>query len=156
MIELLQLGDAVLELNWGAIIGGLSGLLTALGAALKVLWSYWTKREEEKRLAWKKIVDDKDDLIKTKDDSYENLRKEKDLAIEALSKTLSKKSDEHAEKIQELMQLTLTKVEEQGEKTEEILSRALNVTSEITGELRSLTAQFRRAGGDSGSDLGTT
>lgn len=115
------------ELSWGSIIGSIATALSGAGVGLKLLWSYWVKREEEKRAAWKGVVDGKDEIIKLKDER-----------IEAFSKALSKKSDEHAAKIQELMGLTLGKVEEWSAKQERLLDRALTVQAEFTAEVRKL------------------
>ena len=118
---------AAVELSWGTIAGIVSAVGAAVGAGLKIVWGYWTKREIEKCKAWKEVVDDKDVIISQKDER-----------IEELSKELSRKSDSHAEKIQELMGMTLDKVEGWSEKQERLLDRALTVQAEFTAEVRKL------------------
>lgn len=119
--------EAALELSWGAIAGIISAGLGAAGTALRVVWSYFIKREKDKTDAWKQVVSDKDDIIKAKDKR-----------IEELSKELSRKSDRHAETIQELMTLTLSKVEEWSGKQEKLLDRSLNVQAEFKNAVESL------------------
>ena len=157
-LNMLLLADgAVLELNWPAIAGVITTILTGAGAGARVLWGYFTKREEEKRKGWKEVVDAKDALIAQKDAALAKaqadaaaalkaLRLEKDEQVEALSKKLSTKSDEHAAKIQELMQLALSKVESMGDKNEALLDRALKVMAEFTQELRRIAGEGSDAG----------
>lgn len=128
-------------LPWTEILGAVATLLGTVGGAVKIVWGYWTKREAEKRAAWQKVVADKDLLIAAKDQSLANLRKEKDGVITELQKELSRKSDEHAAKIQELMGITIEKVEDLGQKTESLLDRALTTQAEFTAEVRRLRIQ---------------
>ena len=125
-MEFLPLLLAI-EIDTSWIIGGGTIIGGGAGGALKLIWSYWTKREGEKRKAWKKIVDDKDLLIKDKDER-----------IEELSKDLSRKSDQHAEKIEQLMNITLDKMEAQQDKNEKLLDRTLSVQAEFTAEVKNL------------------
>lgn len=136
----LLLAEGAVELSWGAIAGIVAAASTGAGAVLKAVWSYWTKREEDKRKAWKAVVDDKDDLIEKKDER-----------IEELSKELSRKSDQHAEKIEELMTLVVDKVESWSGKLEQVLDRSLTVQATFAAEVREFTEamrQYRPRGGD--------
>lgn len=65
--------------------------------------------------------------------------KDKDAKIEELSKKVSSKSDEHAEKVEQLMNLTLNKVEEFGSRQAEGERKTLETISEFTQVLRGLT-----------------
>lgn len=140
----------VIDANWliGTILAGLFGS----GGGAKLLWSYWVNREKEKREAWQKVVSDKDALIAKKDQALSDLgtkndtdmdalRKEKDAEITRLGKELSKKSDDHAVKVEELMTMALGEVKELGAKIESLLDRALNVQSDFTAEVRALRIQ---------------
>lgn len=118
-------------MDTGTLVGILTGMGGACGGAIKILWSYWTKREAEKREAWKGIVDGKDEIIKQKDDR-----------ITELGKNLSKKSDEHAAKIEQLMGLTLEEVSKWSTKLEAILERSHTVQAEFGAEVRSFTAEL--------------
>ena len=59
-IPLYLAESAALELSWSAVIMTIVTALFGSGGGIKILWSYWTKREGEKRDAWKAVVDGKD------------------------------------------------------------------------------------------------
>ena len=141
VLPLLLAEGAALELSWGAIVGTVATAIFGGGGGLKLVWGYWTKREDEKRKAWKLVVDDKDDLIRGKDER-----------IEELSKDLSRKSDQHAEKIEELMTLVVDKVEAWSGKLESVLDRSLKVQAEFTAEVREFTEALRELRPDRGTD----
>ncbi len=130
---LLAAENSDATLAW--VVGTIVTALTTGGGG-RLLWGWWSNREREKRAAWQKVVDDKDVIIAAKD-----------VRIQELSKELSKKSDAHAEKIQELMGLALDKVESMGTKVEGLLGRALAVQSDFTAEVRKLNLE-------PGSDIG--
>lgn len=132
-LPLLLAEAAALELSWAAVIGTILTALFGSGGGIKLLWAYWANREKEKREAWTKVVDDKDLLID-----------QKDQRIEDLSKELSRKSDQHAEKIQELMTLVVAKVEAWSEKLETVLDRSLKVQAGFTVEVREFTDTLRK------------
>jgi hypothetical protein len=147
MIDLALPLALVVDINWliGTVVTGLGGS----GAGVRFLWKYWVNREKEKREAWQKVVADKDVLIAKKDQALadlstkndtdmDNLRKEKDAEIIRLGKELSKKSDDHAVKVEELMNMALAEVKGVGMKVEGLLDRALNVQAEFTAEVRAL------------------
>ena len=125
LFHILQLAD--FELSWGGLAAVIGGGLTSIGAGLKVVWNYWIKREREKSEAWQAVVAGKDALIAAKD-----------TRIEELSKELSRKSDAHAAKIQELMGVTLDKVEGWSGKLEQVIDRSLKVQADFTSEVRKL------------------
>lgn len=141
MDPLFHLAEAaVVELSWTVIIGTVVTSIFGSGGVLKLVWGYWTKREEEKRAAWKEVVDDKDKLIAEKDDR-----------ITELSKDLSRKSDAHAQKIEELMTLVVDKVESWSGKLEAVLDRSLTVQAGFATEVREFTEamkQHRLGGGN--------
>ncbi len=146
---LAEEATAALELGWGSIIGIIATGLFGSGGILRGIWAYWTKREKDKREAWKAVVDAKDELIADKDADLIKLRDAKDLRITELSKDLSKKSDQHAAKIEELMTLVVTKVEAWSGKLETVLDRSLSVQAAFTAEVREFTEALReyRTGG---------
>ena len=112
--------------------------LGAVGGGLKVVWSYWTARTEAERAEnaaenaaktarYKEVLDDKDRLIAAKD-----------AKVEELSKKLSEKSDAHATKIEELMGMTLSRVEGWGDKNGGLVEKQVKGTSELTTQLIAL------------------
>lgn len=119
----------------GWIVGSIITALTTGGGA-KLFWSWWVNKDKERRAAWAKVVSDKDAIIA-----------KKDAQIAELSTKLSKKSDQHAEKIEELMGMTLDKVEGWSGKIEGILDRSHAVQADFT-------AQVRKMNLEPGSDLG--
>lgn len=66
----------------------------------------------------------------------------KDAKIEELSKALSKKSDDFAIKVQELLQLTLKKAEQAGDKNVDLVERMMEKVSDFTTEVRTLSAEL--------------
>ncbi len=158
MDPLLLLAEgAAVELSWAGIAMTVATGLFGSGGVLRLIWNYWTKREEEKRKAWKAVVDGKDKLIKEKDGALITLRDSKDLRITELSKDLSKKSDAHAAKIEELMTLVVTKVEAWSGKLETVLDRSLTVQAAFTAEVREFTEALRelRVGPKTGTGTGS-
>lgn len=107
--------------------GALNALAERFETALKELAKSAADTSEATRQRYKAILDDKD------------------RQIEGLSKELSRKSDVHAQKVEELMNLALAKVETLGGKNEEILDRTLKVLGEITAEVRRLADALSRA-----------
>jgi DNA-binding ferritin-like protein len=71
--------------------------------------------------------------------SYREVLDGKDAKIEELSKALSKKSDEFAEKIQELLTLTLEKAEEAGDKNATLVEKMVEKVAAFTDEVRKLS-----------------
>jgi len=126
-MDLLLLALEIPETGfWAAIIGG----STTLAAGLKVLWAYWTNREKEKIERYKEILDAKDETIGEKDERITELQKE-----------LSKKSDAHAKKIQELMGVTLQKVEEMGDKQNSLTERAITVMADFSAHVQRMNLE---------------
>jgi molybdopterin converting factor small subunit len=72
--------------------------------------------------------------------SYREVLDAKDQKLEDLSKALSKKSDEFAVKIQELLTLTLEKAEEAGDKNATLVERMVEKVAAFTDEVRKLSA----------------
>lgn len=103
MFDLLLANNV--EVHPGVLAAVVTALLTGIPAGLKLVWSYWTRREQDKTARYKEVLDRKDETVKAKDDRITELQKE-----------LSKKSDQHAKKVEELMLLAITKVEEWGER----------------------------------------
>ncbi len=99
-----------------AVWGTVGAAIAAIGGAIKIVWMYWTKREAERTKRYTQVLNDKDTLFKVTVDAKDDLIAEKDEEIKELGKELSRKSDAHSEKVEQLMNLTLTKVEELGEK----------------------------------------
>ncbi|KKK53609.1 hypothetical protein LCGC14_3093070 [marine sediment metagenome] len=83
----------------GLIWGGIPTLLASAGGGIRLLWGYWTKQQEKK-----------DEATKAQIDAFQN-------EITRLQKELSKKSDAHAAKVEELLKLAMGKVEEWGERS---------------------------------------
>lgn len=102
----------------GLIWGGIPTALGSLGVAIRLLWAYWTKQQEEK------------------DKATAAAATAKDAEITRLQKELSKKSDAHAVKVEELMRLAMTKVEEWGEKNREQFRDFTGVAAEFTALVR--------------------
>lgn len=114
----------------GALWGGLVAVLTTIGGGLKVIWAYWTKREADRVARYKDIIDGKEKTVSEKDEE-----------ITRLGKELSKKSDAHAEKVEQLMNLTLTKVEEMGDKHLAMGEKALGVMADFTATVNKLNLE---------------
>lgn len=135
----LLLGESI-EISLGTIVGVLGGIATATLGGIKVLWSYWTNRDKERRKGWSDALNGKDRLIAEKDSALEELRKEKDAQIEELRKELSRKSDEHAAKIEELTGNTITKIEGWSSRLESVLDRNIKVQQDFADAVRHITS----------------
>lgn len=98
----------------GLIWGGIPTVLATIAGGIRLLWGYWTKRQEAERAQVKAVLE------------------AKDAEITRLQKELSKKSDAHAAKVEELMMLAMNKVEEWGEKNRELQKDFTEVAAEFT------------------------
>lgn len=132
----------------GAFVTGTVGP----GAVAFLRWAW--NRELAHQAEIKKAVDDE----RARSEKDEAATRERYKAIidglnaraEELSKKLSTKSDEHASKIQELMTLTIQKLEGLGDKNGETLDRALTVMADFTAAVRGLAAKQNSDSGPAG------
>lgn len=127
------------------------GMLFAgcLYGAGKFWWELRDLKKGSKGPTKRDLADAKDAHIKTlegqiaelkKAVSYRELLDAKDVQIEGLSKALSKKSDEVAAKVQELLTLTLEKAEDAADKNGALVERTLERIAAFTEEVRVLSA----------------
>lgn len=135
----LQLAFAVDDGTiWAAIIA----VAGSAAGGVKAIWVYWQAREKKQRdelvAANKTAIDAKDQTIGAKNDEITRLRDE----VIDLSKKLSKKSDDHAAKIQELMSLTLSKVEDLSERHREQQAEFVRMSAEQQAEFTAIAARF--------------
>ena len=115
--------------NW--LSGITASASVIVGGGIKQLWAYFQKKDEEKTARYKEILDGKDKMIL-------GLQ----VQIQEMGKDLSRKSDDHAKKIEELMTLTLNKLQELATKNEAREDakdqRLVKVLEEFRDELRAI------------------
>ena len=100
----------------GVIWAALVGIVSSIWGLLKVAGMYWAKRENGRTTRYKEVIDGKDELLRETIEAKDGVIEAKDEEIKELGKELSRKSAAHAQKVEQLMNLTLVKVEELGEK----------------------------------------
>lgn len=77
-------------------------------------------------------------MVRTAWTRWEKRDDEKSLQIEALSKALSKKSDDQATKVEELMRLVVEGARSDAQANAALLERVLKALAEFTSEVREL------------------
>jgi hypothetical protein len=159
-----------LEVPDGWFFAGIGVILAALAGAVGALWKRLGDANEAHDTALEGVADEMEagrgaaettqaetlkaltaamveqrKQLTTMLETWHSLHREelttKDAAITALQKALSTKSDDHADKIEQLQAATLAKVEELMGKQVEIAERAVRQQSETNAAIRELSGQ---------------
>lgn len=109
------------EVPDGLLWGGIPTLLASAAAAMKVLWNYWTKQQEEKDKATQAHIDGlAAEITRLREAATDRERK------------IAEREKAHAAKVEELMNLALAKVEQWGEKNRDLQREFVEVAQDFT------------------------
>lgn len=112
------------EVSDGALWGVILSVGGAVYAGIKAIWYYWTKREKDKATRYKEVLDAKDETNKVKDTELRDLEKQ------------------YAAKVEELLMLTLDKVEGAGEKQADKLGALIERATAVMAEFNTTVKQL--------------